>query len=383
MTLATADLFAAFDVTAQSQELDISPILEEAIYYDLNLLGAMNVDFGAPVEDIIHYWDEEELNADTVTASASFASTDTTIALTTNHGLRTHIGDLLYVSSVTGTTEIMQITATAANAVTVTRTYNTTVAASQASGVTLALIRAEQEGSNIGADRTLNPTVRSNMHHIFAGAYDLLISGNQIKRKMATTAYADFLSRQLAARAIELRIGMTRAALYSERSSSSGSDTVYPTMGGMRNWIRDNSGVTNASSEALSYAVLNLHNATAVNKGVFNDRVAVGTDLVTSLAGIDSTVRRLRESDTQVGYTVQEIQLQQGNLVQVVVDSRVKTGDCFMWKNDKVRLRPFVDRGMFVIAATDFVDGRKRRVLADWTMEFRNPQAGVYLYAKT
>lgn len=382
MALASADLFAAFDVTDGAQARDISPVLEDAIFYDLNLLGALNVDFGNPVEDVIYYWNEEQLQADTVTMSASAASTGTALAFTTNHGNRVHIGDLLYDTTI-NSTERMQVTATAASAATVTRGYNSTAAASIASDAVLAIIRAEQEGSGIGSDKTLNPTVRNNHTQIFAGTYDLLISGSQLARKMATNEYRDFLARQLAARAIELKIGMSRAVLYSEKSSSVGSDSVYRTFAGAVNWIRDNSGVTNASSEALSLSVLNAHNKSVVDKGVFPDLLVIGTDLVGSVAGIDSTVRRLRESDKQVGYTVNEIMLAQGNMVQVVVDARVKTGDAFLLRREKVSPRPLVGRGMFVIAATDFTDGKKRRILGEWGLEFRNPEAAAYLRNKT
>jgi hypothetical protein len=381
MALATADLFAAFDVTDGAQDRDISPILEEAIYYDLNLLGALNVAFDSPVEDIIHYWNEEQLNSDTITLGASAASDGTALTLSSGHNTRIHPGDLLYSTTI-NSTEVMQVTATAADAATVTRAYNSTTAASIANAAVLAVIRAEQEGSDIGADKSLNPTVRNNHTHIFS-TYDLKISGSQLARKMATNEYQDFLARQLAARAIEMKIGMTRAVLYSEKSASTGSDTVYRTMAGVRGAINAASGVTNASSEAISYSVLNAHNKSVVDLGVFPDTLVIGTDLVGSISGIDSTVRRLRESDKQVGYVVQEILLNQGNMVQVVVDSRVKTGDAFLLTKDKIRVRPMVGRGMFVLAGADWVDGKKRRILGEWTMEFRNPNAACYLRNKT
>lgn len=381
MALNSVNLFAAFDVTDGAQERDISPILEEALYYDLNLLGYLNVAFDQPVNDIIHYWNEEQLNADTITMGASAASTDTALTTTTNHGARAHIGDLLYDTS-TNTTEVFQVTATAASAVTVVRTYNSTVAASIASTAVLGIIRAEQEGSDIGSDKTLNPTVRNNNTHIFS-TYDLQISGSQLARRMATNEYQDFLARQLAARAIEMKIGMTRAVLYSEISASTGSDTVYRTMAGLRNHIRDRSGTVNTTASALSYAILNTDNLAIVNKGLFPDTLVIGTDLVGSVAGIDSSNRRLRESDTQAGYVVQEILLSQGNLVQVVVDSRVKTGDYFLLTRDKFRLRPMNGRGMFVLAGADWVDGKKRRILGEWTNEYRNPEAGAYGRQKT
>lgn len=380
MALATADLFAAFDLTDGAQERDISPILEDAIYYDLNLLGALNVEFGNPVHDIIHYWNEEQLNADTVTTSASATSTATSLAFTAGHGARLHVGDLLYDTAL-NSTEIVQVTATAADAATIVRTYNSTTAASVASAAVLARVPAEQEGSNIGADRTLQPVIRNNHTQIFS-AKDLLISGSQLARKMATNEYRDFLARQLAARAIEMKINMSRAVLYSEKSSSDGSDTVYRTFAGLRGWINAE-GVSNASSEAIALSVLNAHNKSVVDLGVFPDTLVVGTDLVSTISGFESTVRRLRESDKQVGYVVQEIQLAQGNMVQVVPDSRVKTGDAFLFANDKVAVRPMSGRGMFVIAATDFADAKKRRLLGEWTLEVRNPEAAAYLRNKT
>jgi hypothetical protein len=153
-------------------------------------------------------------------------------------------------------------------------------------------------------------------------------------------------------------------------------------MGGLRYWART-AGITNASSEAVSLAVLNTHNKTAVDLGVMNDRLAVGTDLVATIATFDSTLRRLRESDTEVGYVVQDILLAQGNMVQVLADPRVKTGDAFMFSNSKFAAKPLDGRGMFVIAATDFADAKKRRILGEWTCEVRNPEALVYLYNKT
>jgi len=382
MALAATSLFAAFDVTDGAQERDISPVLQRAIYYDLNLLGHLNVEFNNPVSDTTHYWNEEALNSDiVVNQNASVASNGTALTLTTGNGARVHVGDLLY-DTVSGSTEVMQVTAISSDALTVTRTYNSTVAAAITSNASLAVIRAEQEGSDIGTDKTLNPTVRSNFTQIFS-TYDLQITGSQLARKMATSEYQDFLARQLAARAIEMKIGLTRAFLYSEKSASAGSDTVYRTMAGLRNWARDNSGVVDSVSSAANYAQLNLTNKSIVDKGVFPDTLIIGTDLVGSIQAIDSTVRRLRESDTTVGYVVQDIVLAQGNAVRVVVDSRVKAGDFFLIDNDRVSYRPLNGRAMQVIAATDFVDGKKRRILGEWTSEVRNPQGIGYGYNKT
>lgn len=379
MALSAVSPFASFDVTDGAQQRDISPILEDAIYYDLNLLSAVGVSLGNPVYDNRHYWNEEQLNASSFTINGSLSSTATSWTVDTGH--KVQIGDLVY-NTVSGSTEVMQITATGATTLTAVRGYNSTTQASIADNASFGTIRTETEGSDIGSDFSLNPTVRSNYTSIIP-AHDLLVSGTQIARKMATNELNDFVARQLAARAIELRISWTRAFLYSEISASAGSDTVYRAMGGLRYWIRDNSGVTDSTSEATGYADLNANNKSVVDKGVFPNLLAIGTDLVGSISGIDSSVRRLRESDTTVGYVVQDILLSQGNMVQVVVDSRVKLGDYFLWDAGKSELRPLDGRGMFVIAARDFADAQKRRILSEMTLEQRNPEAACWAYSKT
>jgi hypothetical protein len=46
-------------------------------------------------------------------------------------------------------------------------------------------------------------------------------------------------------------------------------------------------------------------------------------------------------------------------------------------------MHPFTGSGMFVIAATDFVDGVKRRLGGEWGLKFRNPEASAFVSNKT
>jgi hypothetical protein len=276
----------------------------------------------------------------------------------------------------------MQVTAVSTDTPTVVRGINSTTQAAIASGATLALIRAEQEGSDIGSDKTVAPVVRSNYTQIYAGAFDLKISGSQLARKMAADALRDQVAHQLANRLVEFKINLTRGLFYSERVGP-GSDSAYRSFGGLTYWNRAGSGVSNSSSEALSLSVLNAHNKTVVDRGLYVDSLFVGTDLVNSINAIEATNRRLLESDKKVGYNVVEILLGQGNSVRVTVDGRINAGDAFLFQNDKVRLRPMTGRGMFTIAAVDFADAKKRRVLGEWGCEVRNPEATIRLFNKT
>jgi hypothetical protein len=242
-----------------------------------------------------------------------------------------------------------------------------------------AVMRSAQEGSDFGTGSAVPPTVRSNFTMI-GFANDLLISRSQLQRQMATVALDT--DRQLAARAKELKRYWTTAAMYSILSASAGSDSVYRTTKGMAEWITG-SGIVDSDNEAISLAVLNSVNKQIVDRGECVDTLVIGTDLVDGINAISASNRRLVESDTAAGYVVNQVLLGQGNSVNVVVDGRVATGDAFLIKKENVSLRPLRGAAMFTIAATDFVDGVKRRVGSEMGLEFRHPQAAGYLYTKS
>lgn len=375
MALATTSFFASFDINDATQTRDISPVLQEALYYDLTLAAALGIDVnGRQAYDPTHYWNEDALNSDLITAGASLASNGTSLVLSTGHGARVHVGDLV-VLNVSGYDMVKQVSAISTDTLTVGATaFGSSTAASIASGDTLAVIRVEQEGSDIGTDRSVAPVAKSNTTHILS-AFDLMVTRTQQKRRMATDEMQDWVVHQLANRAIEMKINLTRALLYSEQvaGGSAGSDTVYRSMKGLYPWGRDFGNKTTAGT--FSYSVLNTANKVAIDLGVQPDTLVIGTDLVAGTHGIasfDSSNRRLLESTTQVGYMVNEILLQHGNSVGVVIDPRVRAGDAFLFDKSRFIPLPYNESGMFTIAATDFTDGTKRRVLGEWTNEARN-----------
>ena len=375
MALQSTNFFASFDINDGSQIRDISPVLQEALYFDLSLLGALNVDMGAQAYDPTHYWNEDALNSDTVTVSGSVASNGTSIVLNSGHGARVHVGDLV-VDMTSGTDMVKEVTAISTDTLTVgASAYGSSTAVSLADQATLAVIRTEQEGSDIGVDRSVTPAVKSNYTHILS-AFDLMVTGSQLARRMATNELQDWVAHQLANRAIEFKINLTRALLYSELSGSSGSDTVYRSMKGLYPWGRDFGNKTTAGT--FSYTVVNTANKALIDLGVQADTLLIGTDLVGGSHGVasfDSGNRRLLESDRQAGYMVNEILLNHGNAVQVVIDNRVRAGDAFLFDKSRFRPMPYNGRGLFTIAAVDFTDGKKRRILGEWTNECRNANA--------
>lgn len=377
MALSASSLFASFDVNANTNILDVSSVLSEALILDFDLMShGLDVAMDDPVDDTTFYWNQEALNSDVVTASGSVTSSGTSLVVASGQGDRVHIGDLLKNQAI-NSTEVFQVTAISTDTLTIDRAYSGTTAASIADAATLVVMPAFQEGSDIGADKSVKPTALSNNTQIaFAG--DLLIARSQLQRKMATVAMD--VDRQLANRAKELKRAWTRICLYGEQAASSaaGSDSVYRTTQGMRAFITNNSGITSAASDVVDLAYLNSKNKSLVDLGKYVDTLLIGTDLVSGLAAIDYSSRRLVESDTTVGYAVNRIRLDQGNEVDVIIDGRVDAGDMFLYERSDVRWRPLRGAAMFVISATDFVDGVKRRIGSEAGLEFRHPEAAGY-----
>jgi hypothetical protein len=381
MALSTVSAFGSFDQSANVNTLDISSFLSEALIYDFSLLGALNVDLNDPVDDIIHYWQEDSLNSELLTLAISLSTSAS--SLTISSSTAPHVGDYIIAQNggLNGNSEVMQVTTVnSATSVSVSRGFNST-AASVPNGGTMVLMRAEQEFSDISTDASVNPTVRSNYTHIVPGR-DLQISGSQLARNMATTAFQNQVAHQLENRMKEWKRDFTRILLYSERIGP-GSDTQYRTMGGLRYWIRSSSGQTEATSGALSQTYLNTVNKLIVDQGEYPDLLVVGTDLVNSITGFEASNRRLLESDRKVGHVVNYVTLAQGNEVEVVVDTRVSNGDAFLICKDKFKARPLRGRAMITIAGQDWLDGKKRRILGEWGCEVRNPSVHGWLSNKT
>lgn len=380
MALASTSLFASFDINDQTNILDISNVLSEALILDFEFMSrGLDAAMDDPVEDTTFYWNEEALNSDRVTVSGSVTSSATSITVDAAHGLRVHIGDTLK-NTAEASTEVIEVTAISTDTLTVVRGVNFTTQASIADDAVLVVMPSFQEGSDIGVDKSVKPVARNNFTQIvFAG--DLLITRSQLQRKMATIAMD--VDRQLANRAIELKRYWTNIALYGEKSANDGSDTAYRRTLGLRGWARDNSGVLDSTDEVLDYDELNANNKLVVDKGAYPDTLVIGTDLVDAIANIDNANRNLLESDQKVGYSVNQIHLKQGNSVNVVVDGRVHAGDAFLYRKDQFSWHPLKGAAMFVIAATDFVDGVKRRIGSEGGFMCRNPETVAYLSTKS
>lgn len=375
MALASTDFLASFDITDKTQEYDISPILLAALMMDTGLLGV--IPMGSPAQDTTHYWTEIALNVGQVTVDGTgYSSAAVTVVLASGHGARVQTGAILKNLTnipASGLPEVVQVTAVAADTLTVVRAYGSTTAVTAtftANGVLDIVSMPQQEASDIGADTTQLPSSLSNYTQIFERS--IKISRNQMKRPMASIA--DILVQSIHDRTMELKRELEKTLWHSRQSASAGSDTVYRTMKGLLQFFGGTSSAT-----TYVYANFNTQVKGIVDAGAADDvskLVLAGPSTIRQrISAFEATNRRLVESDRRVGYYVEQVVSDLGQVVDVITSNYLGTASPFnvvLLDTGRIKLAPFQDDAFKLMAASDWVDGVKRRILGEFTLEVKN-----------
>lgn len=374
MSLSSTSFFASFDITDKTQDLDISPVLLAALMMDTGVLGTIPMS-SEGVYDTIHYWNEIALNSGQLTVDATgYDSTATTIGVTSTGQLR--VGAILK-NIQDGVSELVQVLSISnSTQFTCTRGFGGTTASDSTfdNDVTVDIIHMPlQEGSDIQADLTKAPSVNSNVTAIFERS--ITITRNQLKRRMA--AIEDFLAQSLHDRTMELKRELEKAVIHSYQAASNpaGNDSTYRTFDGLLSQITN----VDSTSEAMSYGVFNGMVKTLVDAGAADDQsnlvLVAPTKIRQTISGFDSSSRRLMESDTRQGYFIEQLVSDLGVVVDVRTSNYLGTGSPYtalLLDTSRIKLMPFADDTFKLMAATDWVDGVKRRILGEYTLEVRN-----------
>jgi hypothetical protein len=384
MALSSTSMLASFDITDKTQEYDISPVLLAALMNDTGVLGVIPV--GSPAMDTTHYWNEIALNSQTCTVdSTGYNSASTTPVLASGHGTRVRVGSILKnLAGGTASPELVQVTAVSGDNLTVTRAYGGTTAVTAtfaANGVLTIVSNPLQEGSDIGTDSSVLPTVTQNYTQILERS--ILITRNQMKRPMA--AIADVLAQSIHDRTMELKRELESTVIHSYKASSSasGSDSVYRTMSGLIQLITQ----TTALGSTYAYSNFCTQVKTVYDAGAADDIsrlvLLVPSSRRQTVSSFDASNRRLVESDRRVGYFVEQVVSDIGVVVDVVTSNYLGTTTPFnviLLDAGRTKLMPFQDDAFKLMAAQDWVDGVKRRILGEWTLELRNGGSAHNLY---
>lgn len=360
--------------------LDFSPIMMAALRQEPAAISLFRV--GAPAQDVTHRWVDDVLNAHTVTAGASAASNDTAITLSTGHGARCREGTILmHRLRNAALAESMQVTATAADAVTVTRAYNGATAVSIANAAVLDITSNPlQEGSAAQKDVSTARTARSNPTEIFERT--IALTRNQDLRKMV--AVPSEWTHQAAQRSFEISREMAKSFIYGAANSTTaaGSDTQYRTFDGLDAWLRISGSNNTTTAATFSAANLNTDVFNIWSAGGQADTLILSGNLQQTLSAFESASIQRMESSTRRGFFVNYFISDLGVPLRAVVDPYVMygsgRGDYYVVDSNRISLHPFIGSAYIMKSAPTNDDARIARLISEWTVEVRNSADGAH-----
>jgi hypothetical protein len=303
--------------------------------------------------DILQRWVEE---GGTTTDSGS----DTSFSLTTGHGGRLRVRDLIHVPR---TGEVMQVTAISTDDITVTRGFGSSSASAVAQGEDMEIMAmADTEGNTAPDGISSEPSIKQN--YTQTAKVSIELSG----RALAVEAVGGpELARLLKDASRKLKIQTETALMHGARNTSDPTAT-----GGLDYYITTNT--TNAGG-ALTEATLNSFLKTGFrrNQGNSGNMVFLVGELI--IDAIDSHARdniRYRPDDKVLGIAVGRIKNAHGNVALVkhgllTVNSDL-SGRGYLLNLDLINKVELANRGFNYKpnVETPGTDGRKDYFLSDF-----------------
>lgn len=367
MALAATTPLASYDQSA-GEFLDLSNELAEIIRRD-NTSFLSRVGISGEATETKHSWMEDSLNGNSVTLDESgFDSSETDMTVTSTTGVR--VGALLRNVSEAGKTEVVQVTSIdSATVMTIVRGYGSTTGEAHTTGSTWRIIaQPMQEGQDMPADESKVRTKVSNYTQIFQKGINI----SYTMRAVLQAGVADEYSLQVARRLMEVMRELDSSIILGISSASQGSDTVYRTMGGLLEFVSAAGGNTNATSEALTLAVVN-----AMAKDIWDDGGSPNFILVSgtgkrAISSFDQSARRSVYDSTVAGYVVDRIITDLGFMLDVIVDPWMPNDTVIVGDLSKVRVMPLRNSAMRAEDIAKTGASYKGMIYGEYTVEVRN-----------
>jgi hypothetical protein len=361
---------SSYDMSTASP-LDLSNELSAILLADTMLLGRIGVRGEASQVD--HYWLEESLNAVYITAAEPLDSSETTFDVSTGDGAKVQVGTLLMDEAI-GKQEVLQVTAISSDALTVVRGFGDSAPAGEAhdDATTFRIIaRPKQEGDENVTDETVARSRKHNVCQIFKKEYKISNTANAINR----AGVPNEVAHQLAMRMLELKRELEQSILLSVKSTSSGaggSDSVYRSMDGIRNFVRAQSSQLITTSEALSEGVVNKLYRLIYNQGGECDFANGAADQLTAFSEIYKDKVRLAPSDRMRGVYVTKFLTDLGVELDLLVNRWSLKGDLILGDSKRISLMPLSGRAIASKPLKESGDALIGMMVGEYTLEVRN-----------
>ena len=387
--------YASWDNIDEAKEPDFSPVLLAALNTEDDLIGQVAI--GKPTTQRKVQCLQKDLGTNKVTANDALTNSASDVTLTLASGMvataHVHVGCVL-TDMETANSEFLEslfVTAVdnsvpSAPVLTLERDYGSMLGApvAHASDAVYKMVESAQEASRPDEDRTRDKTTLYNITQIYPS--DIAMSRNTLKS--AWRNVPDVFKESLEDRAIELRKQMAYNLIHGVRSAAP-SGSVTGTMGGLFWWIIKGASAAryDTTSEAWDLDVASAMLDDTADLGVTgNLALCVGPTLYKASA--PWTVPFERRDYTPTPGTVgrkapKTIMSKEGIEAELIMERNLPGGCALMVDKSRMWLKPFVDAA-WVAYITELgvggVDAKSARLLAEWTLEVRNPAEAFALH---
>ena len=360
---------------------DVSDIVGIVSPFETPLLAHLG-DAKRPAFSTIHEWIEDTLlpNTDTINQTTFTPNAQDATAITVNNGSRFQVGDLVRPGNAT---EVMQVTAVAANVLTVVRRYGGTAASTLSNTLRLTILgNAALEGADAATARYTSRARKQNYTQIFAATVDVTGTMQAVRHH----GLADELDYQKQERLRELLRDLENCVINGTAPASTpqGSSTVRRSMNGIIKTIASNQFVPGqngfpaggGAGSDLNENVLNaaLRLTWEQSQGRIDTIVVNGFQKRRINQFIASTARQFAPGDQRLSEMVSVYESDFG-VCKVILSRWVPADTAVLLDSSRVEVLPLINRSFHFrpLAATgDSVSGQ---VLGEYTLEMRNENA--------
>ncbi len=368
---------ATYSAGAALPELaeDISDLVAINTPYETPLLDALG-DAARPARSTVHEWLEDSLlpNADAI-AATTFVNASTDTAFNVAHGARFRVGDQIRVS---GSTEVMLVTAVNNNQLTVQRGYGGTAAEDLVVGAALLIVgNAALEGDASAAARFTSRSRKTNYTQIFAATVE--VSGSELAARQI--GVADEMDYQKQQRVREMLRDLENSVIngVAPAANGEGSASVRRTMRGITSFITTNrfavGGAGFPGDDALGEEQINyaLRTIWEQSNGQI-DLMVVGAKQKRAINQFIATSRRYAEESNRFRDMLSVYESDFG-VCRVLLCRWVPAGTILLLDSSRIEVLPLAGRSFHYKPLAVTGDRESGQIIGEYTLELRNENA--------
>lgn len=349
---------------------DLSDIISAILLNDTNLLSRIGI--SGVATQFTHEWLEDALNANTLvddeTGGLDAAGTNVDLVVTTGQGVRARIGTLLR-NNAKGKTEVLQVTAVSTDTLTITRGYGSTSPEAHAQGSTWSIVgQPRQSGQDASNDVSTTRSRKSNYVQGFERT--IVLAGDA--QAVLKAGVPDELAHQTMQRMMELLRELNESVIKGIKSSSAGSDSVYPTMSGLIEFLTQANGNSSAVDEVISPDIINQLMQDVYDDGGTPNIIACGQAQMRKISKFDVDKVRVVPGAGISGRYVTQFMSDLGVVLDVVVDRWIPPDTLMILDTSRITVVPLVSRSFAMTELGKTGDAFKREINGNYTLECRN-----------